>query len=96
VDNVSYFSADLTSDTRYNSFADPTNPFFFVLNLAVGGQFPNHKVDDSAFPVQYQIDYVRTYQTQMQIDHQERMMGKTPKARLSESKRKRRSVNKQQ
>jgi len=70
VDDKIYYTADLTSATSFNSFADPTNPFYFVINLAIGGNFPNHKVDDSAFPAQLQVDYVRVYQTQMQSDYQ--------------------------
>jgi len=76
VDDMSYYSVDLTSSTMYNSFADPTNPFFFVINVAVGGQFPNHKVDDSAFPIQLMVDWVRDYQTTMQTKAQEMLTQK--------------------
>ncbi|MGK4568927.1 glycoside hydrolase family 16 protein [Flavobacterium sp. 3HN19-14] len=36
--------------------------FYFILNMAVGGNFGRTKVDDSIFPQQYLIDYVRVYQ----------------------------------
>jgi len=78
VDSMSYYTIDLTSATQYNSFADPTNPFFFVINLAVGGQFPNHKVDDSAFPAHLMVDWVRVYQTQMDMERQREVEAKNP------------------
>lgn len=37
-------------------------PFFFILNVAVGGNFGGHDVDDSIFPQQYLVDYIRVYQ----------------------------------
>jgi len=89
VDDVAYYSADLTSATQYNSFADPSNPFFFVINLAVGGQFPNHKVDDSAFPVQLMVDWVRVYQTQAQTDFQAALEAKIEKKQHVKENKKR-------
>ena len=39
------------------------NPFFIILNLAVGGNWGGLKgVDDSVFPQQMLVDYVRVYQ----------------------------------
>jgi len=37
-------------------------PFFFILNAAVGGNFGGPEVDNSIFPQQFVIDYVRVYQ----------------------------------
>lgn len=41
-------------------------PFHLILNLAVGGDWPSNVndtgIDESAFPQEYQIDYVRVYQ----------------------------------
>ena len=37
-------------------------PFYFLLNLAIGGNFGGKEVDDSIFPVEYVIDYIRVYQ----------------------------------
>lgn len=37
-------------------------PFFFILNVAVGGNFGGHEVDNAIFPQQYFIDYIRVYQ----------------------------------
>ena len=37
-------------------------PFYLLLNLAVGGNFGGPEVDDSIFPQEFIIDYVRIYQ----------------------------------
>jgi beta-glucanase (GH16 family) len=36
-------------------------PFFIILNLAVGGSFPNIAVDNSILPASMYVDYVRVY-----------------------------------
>jgi len=36
-------------------------PFFFILNTAVGGYFGGMEVDDSIFPQEYVIDYIKVY-----------------------------------
>ncbi|AOW20694.1 glycoside hydrolase family 16 protein [Urechidicola croceus] len=37
-------------------------PFYIILNLAVGGNFGGPEVDDSIFPQEFIIDYVKVYQ----------------------------------
>ncbi|GGA49475.1 RICIN domain-containing protein [Paenibacillus physcomitrellae] len=37
-------------------------PFFILLNLAVGGNWPGSPNSSTAFPAQMQVDYVRVYQ----------------------------------
>ena len=37
-------------------------PFYLLLNLAVGGHFGGDKIDNSAFPQAFVIDYIRVYQ----------------------------------
>lgn len=37
-------------------------PFYLILNLAIGGNFGGPEVDDSIFPKEFQIDYVKIYQ----------------------------------
>lgn len=55
----------LLSETQNGSVGNYTNPFrqphYILLNLAIGG---NHggTPDDAAFPLIYEIDYVRVYQ----------------------------------
>lgn len=36
-------------------------PFYFIINAAVGGNFGGPKVDDSIFPQEFIIDYVKVY-----------------------------------
>lgn len=37
-------------------------PFFILINFAVGGHFGGHEVDESIFPQEYIIDYVKVWQ----------------------------------
>ena len=37
-------------------------PFFVILNLAVGGDWPGVPDAATAFPAQMQVDWVRIYQ----------------------------------
>jgi beta-glucanase (GH16 family) len=37
-------------------------PFFILLNFAVGGDWPGQQVDDSLLPAKMYVDYVRVYQ----------------------------------
>jgi len=39
-------------------------PFFFILNLAVGGTLGGMVSPETAFPAQYLVDYVRVYEKQ--------------------------------
>ena len=36
-------------------------PFYFILNVAVGGNFGGMDVDNTIFPQEYTIDYIRVY-----------------------------------
>lgn len=36
-------------------------PFFFILNVAVGGEWPGFEIDDSQFPNEMLVDYIRVY-----------------------------------
>ena len=64
--------ATQTSDGWYttaaldNAFAPFDQTFHLILNLAVGGDWPANVndtgIDESAFPQEFQIDYVRVYQ----------------------------------
>jgi beta-glucanase (GH16 family) len=38
------------------------HPFFIILNLAVGGNWPGSPDDTTTFPQQMRVDYVRVYQ----------------------------------
>lgn len=37
-------------------------PFYMIINLAVGGNFGGSEIDDAIFPQEFVIDYVRVYQ----------------------------------
>ncbi|MFD1095009.1 glycoside hydrolase family 16 protein [Salegentibacter chungangensis] len=39
------------------------HPFYFLLNMAVGGNFGGPEVDDSIFPKQFLIDYIKVYKS---------------------------------
>ena len=55
----------LLSETQNGSVGNYTNPFrqshYILLNLAIGGD-NGGAIDDAAFPLQYEVDYVRAYQ----------------------------------
>ena len=37
-------------------------PFYFILNLAVGGNFGGPEIDDTIYPQEFVIDYIRVYE----------------------------------
>lgn len=60
VDNQSVytFSPDIKNENTW-----PYNqPFYFIINVAVGGNFGGHDIDDSVFPQEFLIDYIKVYQ----------------------------------
>lgn len=59
VDNTLYAQANITNNI--NNTGAFQNPFFIILNMAVGGDFPGLTVDNSALPAQMLVDYVRVY-----------------------------------
>ena len=56
-------------DVRFNSISPSDvpgewvydHPFFLILNLAVGGEWPGYPDQTTEFPQQLQVDYVRVY-----------------------------------
>ena len=60
VDDV-HFSTLTPADLRGNRWVFD-HPHFLLLNLAVGGNWPGSPDAATAFPAQYVIDYVATYQ----------------------------------
>jgi len=61
VDDLAYLTVDLTSSVNYNSFRDASNPFFFIVNLATGGDFPK-RIPVDGFPARFVIDWIRVWQ----------------------------------
>jgi beta-glucanase (GH16 family) len=37
-------------------------PFYIIVNMAIGGNFGGPEVDDSIFPQEYIVDYIKVYQ----------------------------------
>jgi beta-glucanase (GH16 family) len=60
VDGVQYVEANILNSI--NSTEEFHRPFFILLNLAVGGNWPGSPDSSTAFPARLQVDYVRVYQ----------------------------------
>jgi beta-glucanase (GH16 family) len=66
VDDVQYFSVTPQQATCGTSVPLPgawifDHPFFIILNLAIGGDWPGAPNASTVFPVQMWVDYVRVY-----------------------------------
>jgi hypothetical protein len=59
VDGIKYFTGNISDVTGNNPF---DKPFFFILNLAVGGNWPGNPDNTTIFPQRMIVDYVRVYQ----------------------------------
>jgi len=60
VDNQSVyvFSPEIQNENTW-----PFNqPFYIIINAAVGGNFGGHQIDDSIFPQEFIVDYIKVYQ----------------------------------
>lgn len=58
VDSTVYGKIDITT----NSTEEFHQPFFILLNLAVGGNWPGQTIDDKLIPAKMYVDWVRVYQ----------------------------------
>ena len=67
VDDFKYQEIDITlkKDSAGNNIASDMETFhknfFFILNVAVGGNWPGFEIDDSQFPNEMLVDYIRVY-----------------------------------
>lgn len=59
VDDVQYYVIDVSS-TGLSAFR--ANPFFFIFNVAVGGNWPGSPNSSTTFPQRMVVDYVRVFQ----------------------------------
>lgn len=60
MDDEEYFQVNTTMMNGQNY---PFNgPFFFILNVAIGGNWPGYPDESTLFPVFMAVDYVRVYQ----------------------------------
>jgi beta-glucanase (GH16 family) len=60
VDGNMYYEINITNST--GSTEEFHNKFFLLFNVAVGGNWPGFSVDNSRFPQELKVDYVRVYQ----------------------------------
>ena len=60
IDGIKYHEANILNSI--NGTEEFHKPFFILLNLAVGGNWPGQTIDDSKLPASMFIDYVRVYQ----------------------------------
>lgn len=63
VDDQNYYTISKTeTGTKYEQWPFD-QPFYLILNVAVGGNWGGQKgVDDTIFPARMEVDYVRVYQ----------------------------------
>lgn len=57
IDDTEFYRASITAKTQ----TEYHQPFYFLLNLAIGGDWPGDP-DDSVLPQKMYVDYVRVYQ----------------------------------
>ncbi len=59
LDGVKYHEVDIHNNV--NSTEEFHKPFFILLNLAMGGDWPGQVIDNNKLPAKMYIDYVRVY-----------------------------------
>jgi len=59
IDGIKYHEVDIHNNV--NSTDEFHKPFFILLNLALGGDWPGQVIDDSKLPAKMYVDYVRVY-----------------------------------
>ena len=60
VDSIKYHTVVITNSI--NNTGAFHKPFFILLNLALGGNWPGQQIDDDKLPAKMYVDYVRVYQ----------------------------------
>ena len=59
VDNTLYVNGNISNNI--NNTGAFHNPFYIILNLAIGGDLPGNTIDNSSLPTTMMVDYVRVY-----------------------------------
>ncbi|GGB17469.1 family 16 glycosylhydrolase [Puia dinghuensis] len=59
VDNSLYSTGNIQNNI--NNTGAFHNPFYIILNLAIGGNLPGNNIDNGSLPTQMLVDYVRVY-----------------------------------
>ena len=72
VDSTEFYSHSITADGQ----SEFHQPFYFLLNLAVGGDWPGSPDSSTVFPQRLYVDYVRVYRKEETSGLNEK--GKTP------------------
>jgi beta-glucanase (GH16 family) len=67
IDGIPYFTATPDDPFLQGKQWVFNHPFFVLLNLAVGGTFGGPVGDDTVFPANYYVDYVRLYQARQKV-----------------------------
>ena len=78
VDGAVYATVCTTCSIGTNSFTDASNPMFILVNVALGGQFPNLAPAASSLPAQLQVDWIRVWQKQDGVSYVSRPSATTP------------------
>ncbi|ACS93545.1 glycoside hydrolase family 16 domain protein [Teredinibacter turnerae T7901] len=60
VDGNQYHETNIAGGV--NGTGEFHNEFFILLNLAIGGNWPGFNIDNTVFPAQMKVDWVRVYQ----------------------------------
>jgi beta-glucanase (GH16 family) len=60
LDGTKYHSVEIKNNV--NSTEEFHKPFFILLNLAIGGDWPGQTIDQNKIPAQMLVDYIRVYQ----------------------------------
>lgn len=58
IDDIQYHELSITEDAR----SEFHNPFYMILNVAVGGNWPGNPDDTTVFPTSMSVDYVRVFE----------------------------------
>lgn len=58
LDDQPYFELDITEDHQ----TEFHRPFFFIMNVAVGGDWPGNPDASTIFPTRMYVDYIRAFQ----------------------------------
>ncbi len=60
IDELNYYTYAPEQKTLENWPFD--QPFFFIINFAIGGNWPGFDIDDEKLPQTLEVDYIRVYQ----------------------------------
>jgi beta-glucanase (GH16 family) len=67
IDGIQYHQVDawFTSHSTASELAPFDQPFHLILNVAVGGRWPGYPDENSVFPQEMIVDYIRVYQKEI-------------------------------